>query len=364
MLRAPSLLLLAPCALVLLPRAARAQCPLAGDAAVRAVRVPGADAPFTLRERARVVLRGAVAHIEGVSPIAFRGTAAAGSVSLFLRAPQRLGGVVGIAAGLPFVASRAVGPSVLGTVETPDGLTVRGVSVPCAALTLDAPATAPTEAPVPRHRANPRWIPHTTAREVTRCTETRGGRGCMVVNLGWCQPVGDGSVCGYHPRGAALTLFAAPSDAPGVPRVSVRATRDIVFADEDRRGAWLLVRSRSYSGEVLVARGWVRAADVQWRQETPPHMLSSPGGVGTAGWGVAGDVRRGYGEITPGSAVLWRDGTRWGTTAGPWCSEVFQRAGQATVEVPIPGSGPVMARVRAEDLRWVDRCETAAPMGR
>jgi hypothetical protein len=349
---------------MLLPQIAWAQCPLVGDAAVRAVRVHGADAPFTLRERARVVLRGPVAQVEGVAPIAFSGTAAAGSVSLFLRTPQRIGGVVGIAAGLPFVASRAVGASVLGTVETPDGLSVRGVSVPCAALTLDAPASAPTAAPVPPHRANPRWISHTTAHEVFRCTETRGGRGCMTVNLGRCRPIGDGSECGYHPRGVAVTLFAAPSDAPGVPRVSVRATRDIVFADEDRRGAWLLLRSRSYSGEVLVARGWVRAADVQWRQETPPHMLSSHGGVATAGWGVAGDVRRGHGEITPGSAVLWSDGTRWGTTAGPWCAQVFQRAGQATVEAPIPGAGPVMARVRAEDVRWVDRCETVAPSGR
>jgi hypothetical protein len=161
--------------------------------------------------------------------------------------------------------------------------------------------------------------------------------------------------------GAAVTVFASPSDAPGVPRVSVRATRDIVFADEDRRGAWLLVRSRSYSGEVLVARGWVRAADVRWRQETPPHLTATRGSVGTAGIGVAADVRRGYGEITPGSAVRWSDGARWGTTAGPWCAEVFQRAGQATVAVPIPGAGLVMARVGAADVRWVDRCGPASP---
>ncbi len=360
MLRAPLPCLLALCALSL-QRVARAQCPLVGDAVVRAVRVPGADNPFVLRERARVVLEGAAARVEGVAPIAFAGAASAGDVTLFLRTPQRIGGVVGIGAGLPFVASRAVGARVIGTVRTSDGLTVDGVSVPCVALTLDAPTSAPTEAPVPPHRANPRWISHTTAHEVYRCTQGRGSQACGTVNLGWCQPVGDGSVCGYHPRGSAVTLFASPSDAPGVPRVAVQATSDIVFVDEDRRGQWLLVRSRSYSGEVLVARGWVRAADVRWRQETPAHLLSSPGAITTAGWSVAGSVRRGYGEITPGSAMLWSSGARWGTTAGPWCSQVFQWEGQATLGVPIPGAGPVMARVRAEDVRWVDRCETATP---
>jgi hypothetical protein len=363
MLHARPPCLLALCALSL-PRAALGQCPLVGDAVVSAVRVPGADRPFALRERARVVLRGAQASVEGVAPIAFAGDADASAVTLFLRTPQRIGGVVGMGAGLPFVASRAIGAQVVGTVRTHDGLTVLGVSVPCQALTLDAPASAPTEAPVPTHRANPRWIPHSTAREEFRCTEGPGGRGCATVNLGWCQPIGDGSECGYHPVGGAVTLFAAPSDGPAVPRVRVRATRDIVFVDEDRRGPWLLVRSRSYSGEVLVARGWVRASDVRWRQETPPHLLSNPGGVGTSGWGVGGDVRRGYGEITPGSGVLWRDGARWGATAGPWCSQVFQWEGQATVGVPIPGAGPVMARVRAEDVRWVDRCEAEASSGR
>ncbi|TAK30366.1 MAG: hypothetical protein EPO40_08235 [Myxococcaceae bacterium] len=356
MLHPRSLSLVALAALIL-PRPARAQCTLVGDAVVGAVRVPGAEGPFTLRERARVVLRGAEARVEGVAPIAFEGTAPAGAVTLFLRAPQRIGGVVGIGAGLPFVASRADGPWVIGTVRSPAGLTVGGVSVPCAALTLEAPAAAPEAAPVPEHRANPRWIPHTTAREVFRCTERGGARGCATVNLGRCQPIGDGSVCGYHPSGGALTVFAAPSDRPGVRRVRVRATRDIVFADEDRRGPWLLLRSRSYSGEVLVVRGWVRASEVRWRQETPPHLLSSPGGVTTAGWGVAGDVRRGYGEITPGSAVMSRDGTRWGATAGPWCAQVFQWEGQATLAVPIPGAAPAMARVRPEDVRWVDRCE-------
>lgn len=358
MLYLRSLSLLALSALML-PRPARAQCPLVGDAVVGAVRVPGADGPFTLRERARVVLRGAVAQVEGVAPIAFEGTAPAEAVTLFLRAPQRIGGVVGVGAGLPFVASRADGPWVIGTVRSHDGITVGGVSVPCAALTLEAPSSAPSSAPVPEHRANPRWVPHTTAREVFRCTERGGLRGCTTVNLGWCQAVGDGSVCGYHPTGGAVTVFAAPSEAPGVRRVRVQATRDIVFADEDRRGPWLLVRSRSYSGEVLVVRGWVRASDVRWSQETPPHLLTSPVGVATAGWGVAGDVRRGYGEIAPGSAVMWRDGTRWGETAGPWCAQVFQWEGQATLGVPIPGAGPEMARLRAEDVRWVDRCEAA-----
>ena len=360
MTRAPTSCLLALGAL-LVPRPARAQCPVVGDAVVGEVRVPGADGPFALRERARVVLRGAAARVEGLSPIAFTGAADVAAVRLFVRTPHRLGGVVGLAAGLPFAASRAVGASVVGTVRSPDGLTVRGVSLPCAALTLDAPQGGLTEAPVPRHRANPRWIPHTTAREVMRCTERDGARGCATVNLGWCQPIGDASACGYHPRGAALTVFAAPSDGPGVPRVSVEATRDIVFEDEDRRGPWLLVRSRSYSGEVLVARGWVRAADVRWRQETPPHLLSPHGAVATAGWDVAGDVRRGYGEVAPGSAVLGRGGARWGTTAGPWCARLFQREGEATVSAPIPGAGPVMARLRAEDVRWVDRCADDAP---
>lgn len=340
-----------------LARPARAQCPLVGDAVVNEVRVPGAEGAFTLRERTRVELRGAVARVAGVAPIAFEGTAPAGAVALHLRTPQRIGGVVGVGAGLPFVASRSDGDRVVGTIRSHDGLTVVGVSVPCGALTLDAPGSAPTEAPVPEHRANPRWIPHTTAREVFRCTEGVGGRGCTTVNLGRCQPIGDGSVCGYHPTGEALTVYASPSDGPGVPSVRVRATRDIVFADEDRRGAWLLVRSRSYSGEVLVVRGWVRASELRWRQETPPHLLSSAGGVVTSGWGVAGDVRRGYGEIAPGSAVMWRDGTRWGSTAGRWCSRVFQWEGQPTVGAPIPGAGPVMARLRPEDVRWVDRCE-------
>ena len=347
-----------------LPRAASAQCPLVGQAVVSAVRVPGADGPFALRERARVVLRGASARIEGVAPIAFTGEADAGAVTLFLRTPQRIGGVVGIAARLPFVATRALGDRVVGSVRTHDGLSVLGVSVPCESLTLDAPSTPPGEAPVPAHRANPRWIPHTTAREEYRCTEGRGGRACAPVNLGWCQPIGDASECGYHPVGGAVTVFASPSDGPNVPRVSVRATRDIAFADEDRRGPWLLLRSRSYSDEVLVARGWVRASEVRWSQETPPHLVSATGGVRTSGWGVSGDVRRGYGEITPGSAVLWRDGAPWGTTAGPWCAQVFEWAGQGTLGVPIPGAGPVMARVRAEDVRWVDRCEAEASSGR
>jgi len=350
--------LLALSALVL-PRSARAQCPLVGDAVVGAVRVPGADGPLTLRERARVVLRGAVARVEGVAPIAFEGTAPAEAVTLYLRAPQRIGGVVGAGAGLPFVASRSDGPWVVGTVRSPDGLTVGGVSVPCGALTLDAPSSAPAAAPVPEHRADPRWVPHTTARQVFRCTGRAGVRGCTTVNLGRCQPIGDASVCGYHPPGGAVTVFAAPSEGPGVRRVRVRATRDIVFADEDRRGPWLLVRSRSHSGEVLVVRGWVRASDVRWSQETPPHLLSSSVGAVTGGWGVSGDVRRGYGEITPGSAVMWRDGTRWGATAGPWCSQVFEWEGQATLAAPIPGGAPVMARLRPEDVRWVDRCEAA-----
>ena len=358
MLHARSLSLLALGALSL-PRAARAQCPLVGDAVLGAVRVPGADGPFALRERARVALRGAAARVEGIAPIAFVGTAPVAAVTLFLRTPQRIGGVLGIGGGLPFVAARALGTAVIGTVRTPDGLTVRGVSVPCRALTLEAPGSAPTAAPVPRHRANPRWIPHTTVREVFRCTEGPSGRGCTTVNLGWCQPVGDGSECGYHPPGGAVTVFAAPSDGVGVRRVRVRATRDIVFVDEDRRGPWLLVRSRSYSGEVLVVRGWVRAADVRWRQETPPHRLTTPGSVGTAGWGVGGHGRRGYGEIAAGSGVLASDGTRWGTTVGPWCSPAYQREGQATVAVPIPGAAPMMARVRAADLRWVERCAAA-----
>ena len=113
--------------------------------------MPGADGPFALRERARVELRGARASVEGIAPIAFTGDAPAEGVTLFLREPQRIGGVVGIGAGLPFVASRAMGDRVLGSVRTHDGLTVLGVSVPCRALTLDAPSSALETRPESEH---------------------------------------------------------------------------------------------------------------------------------------------------------------------------------------------------------------------
>lgn len=345
------------------PRVAWAECALEGVTAVRDVRPDGSDSRVSLRQRMRVVLRGAEARVEGVSPLAFRGTAASADVELFLGAPRVLHGVVGVPRGTPVTVQRVIGDVAVVRVREDGGydgsVSVEGLRVACSDLTTEGGDRG--VAPTPEQRPREGWIPSTTAHFVQRCTTRRNGLGlCVSVHTNRCAPVGDGSVCGYRARPAGLTLFAAPSERARSARVE--ASRELVLADEDARAGWLLLRARMSSGSTLEVRGWVRRSEVVWRQEAPRMQLGRIGTIEGRPVRGSGPPRVGWVQVRAGSELSDRGAHRWARTVGAYCAEAVQEAPGADVWAQLPGalaaSGTEISEglVAQERVQWVPSC--------
>lgn len=333
-----------------------AQCVLAGEGTVTGALPVGSAHRVALRESVRVALTGDQARVQGSAPLAFEAVAPLGGVALYLRVPARWGAVVGMAAGSAVIAEGRVGVGVRATLRDPAGLAVHGVELPCASLSL-SPTGTPGTAPIPRHPSNPRYVSHTTEHTGWRCTHEHGSVGCAPVRVSWCQAVGDGSECGFHPRQRTLTVFAAPDEGARVARVTIEATRDILLLDEARRGAWWLVRTHSPSQNALVVRGWVRASDVQWRQEVRPTSRGGLGVYGQAGRAMRRGATRGPVEVSVGRSITDAEGHSWATTTQPWQTEGTRDPSANVVSVELPGGLPgddAVAQVAGADVRWVD----------
>ena len=343
------------------PLVARAECVLEGVTTVRSMQPDGSDSRVDVRERMRVMLRGAGAQLEGVAPLAFRGTAASTDVELHLARSRVLNGIVGVARGTAVSVERVVGSVAVVRVRDESGegsVSVGGLRVACSELTSDAGDRDTT--PIPVHSPRAGWIPSTTAHEVQRCTSARHGlRSCFTVIANRCAPVGDGSICGYRVRARALTMFAAPR--AGAPRARVGPSRDLVLADEDGRAGWLLVRARVSPESSVALRGWVHTSELVWRQEQPRMELGRVGVLlgrtaelpaPRAGW-----VRvRGDSEISDAAA------RPWARTVEPYCAAAVQEVGSNLVHVELPGalrgsSGDASeGLVSQERAEWVASC--------
>jgi hypothetical protein len=341
---------------------AHAQCVFEGVATARIDGPPTAVAT-AITEAMRVTLSGARATIEGRAPLAFRTVVAASDVELFVADPGVRTTLVGAARGVRARVESVSRDVALVTLSAEDSLEVRGVRLPCAALTTERPTESLRAAAAPAYSANRRWRSSADAHREWRCTERRGARSCGEVTVpGRCRAIGDGSVCGYHPRRRTLRLFAAPSAASE--SVEVFATADVSFADDDGRPGWLRVISRVPSRGAVVVRGWARAADVRWTQEVPPYARSMGiGAVGVAGRVVARSTRLGFVTLERDAEVHDERSSPWARVAESWCTRGEQPQGSARVWVHLPGQRHATpgASVAAEHVRWVDACPAQSP---
>jgi hypothetical protein len=340
----------------LLTRDASAQCAVTGVTSVRGLRV-GSVGPLDLEQSMVTTFEGARAMVEGRSPLAFRGVAAPGEVALYLREGALLGALVGAAKGVSVEVERGERDAVIATLRSDNGLVVRSIRFPCALLETTRAREPRASAPRPAFSVDARWRTDGTAREEWRCASDRPGvRACTPIR-GRCHAVGDGSVCGYHPRGRSLVLRARPDMRSA--SVTVEATRDISFADDSGHGEWLRVFSRgSNDREDLVVHGWVRRADVRWSQEVPPSYYTRVGTIGGIGEVLPVGARSGFVALAAGSAVLSESGVEWARSVAPLCARAVQRTPSEHVRLAL---APVVSRhsgawVAATSARWVDRC--------
>jgi hypothetical protein len=299
----------------------------------------------------RVTFAGAVATLEGSAPLVFRREVPASQVRLFLVAPFAWGGVLAASRGAPVAVERGDESGVTATLRAGDALTAHGVPVPCGSLTTESSATTPPTG-LPAARTT-RWVTRRPPR-----VPSGGSLACTndVSPRSRCRLRHDASQCGYHPVGPRLRVFAEPRGDSAY--VALRATRDVVFADEDGRPGWLLVRTRG-PAVGLAARGWVRAREVRWAQEVPPSQrrrdicASRPGRV------VRASSRRGAVTLAPGTAVVDPAGRALARVgAAPFCPRAELPAGAARAFIALPGMGEVDegAQVDAANLTWVDAC--------
>ncbi len=341
---------------------AHAQCVFEGVATARIEGSPAAVAT-SITEAMRVTLSGARATIEGRTPLAFRTVVAASDVELFVADPGVRTTLVGAARGVRARVESVSRDVALVTLSAEDSLEVRGVRLPCTALTTERPTESLRAAAVPAYSANRRWRSSADAHREWRCTERRGARGCGEVTIpGRCRAIGDGSVCGYHPRRRTLRLFAAASAASE--SVEAFATADVSFADDDGRPGWLRVISRVPSRGAVVVRGWVRAADVRWTQEVPPYARSTGiGAVGVAGRLVARSTRYGFVTVERETEVHDERSSPWARVTESWCTRGEQPQGSSRVFVDLPGQrhAEPRASIPSERVRWVDACPAQTP---
>ncbi|MFO0628849.1 MAG: hypothetical protein U0325_24960 [Polyangiales bacterium] len=339
-------------AVLVAPVTARAQCVVEGLTAVDAL----GTAP--LRQAMRVTLAGPTATLEGSAPLVFHREVPASQVRLYLAAPFLWGGVLAASRGTPVTVEQRDARGVTATLRVGDALVAHGVAVPCGSLTPQGstpttpeglPAAAPT-----------RWVTRSGVVYAARCAEGRGSAACAqeVSPASRCRLRDDASQCGYHPVGPRLRVFAEPrADSASV---ALRANRDVVFADEDGRPGWLLVRTRGLvSG--LAARGWVRTQDVRWAQEVPPSVRRPVGVRSQPGRRVQASARRGAVTLTSGTVVVDPAGHELARVgAAPFCTRAELPLGAARAIIALPGMTEVDegAQVDAARLAWVDACPT------
>lgn len=344
-------------AIVFAPVTARAQCVVQGLALVDAVGDDETTPP--LSQAMRVTLRGATATLEGTAPLVFRREVPASRVRLYLAGPFAWGGVLAASRGVSVTVEGSSEQGVTATLRAGDALIARGVPVPCGSLTTEGSATTIPEG-LPATRAT-RWVTRSGVVYASRCAQGRGSLACAneVSPRSRCRLRSDASQCGYHPVGPGLRVFAEPRADSAY--VELRASRDVVFADEDGRPGWLLVRTRGLvSG--LAARGWVRAQDVRWAQEVPPSQRRREGVPSQPGRRVRASSRRGAVTLAVGTAVLDPAGHELARVgAAPFCTRAELPAGAAQAFIALPGMGEVDegARVDAAGLAWVEACPPA-----
>lgn len=307
----------------------------------------------------RVTLSGATATLEGQGPLVFRREVPATRVRLSLAEAFTSEALFGAAAGVRVEVSEVRGVVVLATLDA-GAMTLQGASLPCRALGLGhthtSTATAPVMAP------NPRWRSRSVLRYAAVCRQWPGGASCaqQLEPGGRCRPRRDGSQCGYHPVGARLRVYAAPREDSDF--VTLTATRDVVFTDDDGRPGWIRLQSRGPAASGLAVHAWARARDVRWAQEVPPSSREPQRVRSMPGRRVVLSSRRGLAMIPPGAVV--RDGTgaelaRVG--AAPFCTRAELPRGAAHALIALPGMSEVDdgARVDAAGLTWVDACPPA-----
>ncbi len=341
-------------AIVFAPETARAQCVVEGLTAITSLGITHTPSP--LSQGMRVTLAGAVATLEGSAPLVFRREVPASQVRLFLVAPFAWRGVLAASRGAPVTVERGDTDGVTATLRAGDALTAHGVPLPCGSLTTEWSA-ATTPAGLPAARAT-RWVTRSGIVYATRCAQGRGSLSCAneVSPLSRCRLRNDASQCGYHPVGPRLRVFAEPRGDSAY--AELRTTRDVVFADEDGRPGWLLVRTR---GPLvgLAARGWARAQDLRWAQVVPPSQRRRHDVVSQRGRRVHASARRGAVTLAGGTAVVDPAGHAFARVgAAPFCTRAELPAGAARAFIALPGMGEVDegAQVDAANLTWVDAC--------
>jgi len=335
------------------PVTACAQCVVEGLTAVDAL----GTAP--LRQGMRVTLSGGVATLEGLAPLVFRRDVPAPQVRLYLAAPFLWGGVLAASRGTPVTVEQSDARGVTATLRVGDALIAHGVAVPCGSLSPEG-STPTTPEGLPA-ASSTRWVTRSGVVYAARCAEGRGSAACAqeVSPASRCRLRDDASQCGYHPVGSRLRVFVEPRADSAF--VALRANRDVVFADEDGRPGWLLVRTRGLvSG--LAARGWVRTQDVRWAQEVPPSVLRPVGVRSQPGRRVHVRARRGAVTLATSTVVVdpaGRELARVG--AAPFCTRAELPAGATQAFIALPGMNEVDegARVDAAGIAWVDACPAA-----
>lgn len=333
----------------LAPSVSYAQCVVEGATPIGAAPV-GSSERVALTEAVRITLRGSAAAVEGLRPVAFRASVPVADVALYLRAPHATP-VVAASAGSQVEASSARGDVVVADLRAGSTLTVGGVSLRCAALTLRAPEGTVAAAPLAPFAEARGYRTESTAREHTVCRTVRGATSCEVVR-NRCNPVGDGSVCGYHPQHTSVRVYARP--VAGAPSYVLTPLREVVLADEDARPGWLRVVTRTDDPLPVGVRGWVRASDVQWRQDAPSPRRDAT--VGAMGHAVPAGTRRGFVMLAPDTALTDVHDARWGTVTTAWCTAAWQAPASPRVAVTLPGAHVPLAYVTADHARWVDAC--------
>ncbi|MDP3274289.1 MAG: hypothetical protein Q8Q09_03785 [Deltaproteobacteria bacterium] len=328
---------------------AQAQCPTEGLGLLRDVRPIESAETLTLRAQFRIERMGQVTRVSVTQPLRFVGEIAAQGLQ-FIATRAEIGlGLVHTAIGTEVeVLDPATSPWTA-RVRGRDGLVVEGVRMPCESLAIgQSPATSQPVAPV---LEAPRldMVDH----QVRRCDRRTGL--CVESLRRRCQPVGDGSVCGYRVRnGRSVSVFATRSTSS--PSVRVTLGEGTVLVDEHQKGDWILVRSVSDGGDGVVVHGWVRARDVRWLQDPLRNQV----GLGTMGTvGSAAGVRSGRGQVAAGTSLVDSRGHVWGDHRGEplygRCAAASEPAGCAHASGAV-GPWESRARERAGSAREVGRC--------
>lgn len=252
-----------------MPRSAAAQCVLSGEVAIDDVTPRGTTLRLDLTEEARVTIEGPRAHVEGLRPIAFEGSARSRDVHLFLSTQQTVGGAIAIGAATPVRVNRVAGARASSFVDA--GPVRIGVSVPCDGLALAAP-TVPDEA-----------------------SEERSLDRVLLV------------------RGRSLQVFSGATGQRGV-RLNLRAGAAV--------SEWPWLESRGVVGsrihvtaslaDGVTIDGWVERSTVYRPDVLEGHSCCGSGTIGGCGHAYAGQTYRGAARITAGAVLLDEDGRAWG----------------------------------------------------